>query len=22
MLIIAILVNNIPSGRRYPEFWL
>ena len=22
MLIIAILVNNIPSNRRYPEFWL
>ena len=22
MLILAILVNNIPSNRRYPEFWL
>ena len=22
MLLIAILVNNIPSNRRYPEFWL
>lgn len=21
MLIIALLVNNIPRGRRYPEFW-
>jgi CBS-domain-containing membrane protein len=22
MLIIALLVNNIPRSRRYPEFWL
>jgi CBS-domain-containing membrane protein len=22
MLIIALAVNNIPKGRRYPEFWL
>jgi CBS-domain-containing membrane protein len=22
MLIIALLVNNIPKNRRYPEFWL
>lgn len=22
MLIIALLVNNIPKTRRYPEFWL
>lgn len=22
MLVIALLVNNIPSNRRYPEFWL
>jgi CBS-domain-containing membrane protein len=22
MLIIALLVNNIPGSRRYPEFWL
>jgi CBS-domain-containing membrane protein len=21
-LIIALLVNNIPKNRRYPEFWL
>lgn len=21
MLIIALLVNNIPKNRRYPEFW-
>lgn len=21
MLIIALLVNNIPRSRRYPEFW-
>ncbi|MGB3221385.1 MAG: HPP family protein [Desulforhopalus sp.] len=21
MLIVALLVNNIPKGRRYPEFW-
>ncbi len=21
MLIIALLVNNIPQNRRYPEFW-
>jgi CBS-domain-containing membrane protein len=22
MLIIALIVNNIPNSRRYPEFWL
>jgi CBS-domain-containing membrane protein len=22
MLVIALLVNNIPNSRRYPEFWL
>lgn len=22
MLIVALLVNNIPQNRRYPEFWL
>ena len=22
MLIVALLVNNIPINRRYPEFWL
>jgi len=22
MLIVALLVNNIPKNRRYPEFWL
>ena len=22
MLIVALLVNNIPKSRRYPEFWL
>jgi CBS-domain-containing membrane protein len=22
MLIVALIVNNIPKGRRYPEFWL
>jgi len=22
LLIIALLVNNIPKNRRYPEFWL
>ncbi|MCI4626626.1 MAG: HPP family protein [Candidatus Magnetoovum sp. WYHC-5] len=21
MLIIALIINNIPSSRRYPEFW-
>ncbi len=21
MLIVALLVNNIPPGRRYPQFW-
>ena len=21
MLIIALLINNIPASRRYPEFW-
>ncbi len=22
MLSVALLVNNIPAGRRYPEFWI
>jgi len=22
MLIIALLINNIPKQRRYPEFWI
>ncbi len=22
MLIVALMVNNIPKSRRYPEFWL
>ena len=22
MLAVALLVNNIPKNRRYPEFWL
>lgn len=22
MLVIALLVNNIPKSRRYPEFWV
>ena len=22
MLIVALIVNNIPKNRRYPEFWL
>ena len=22
MLTVALIVNNIPKGRRYPEFWL
>ena len=22
MLVVALLVNNIPSSRRYPEFWI
>jgi CBS-domain-containing membrane protein len=21
LLLVALLVNNIPSTRRYPEFW-
>jgi hypothetical protein len=21
MLAVALLVNNIPKSRRYPEFW-
>jgi len=21
MLVVALLVNNIPKNRRYPEFW-
>jgi hypothetical protein len=21
MLVVALLVNNIPATRRYPEFW-
>ncbi|ACU90011.1 HPP family protein [Desulfomicrobium baculatum] len=22
LLLVALVVNNIPKGRRYPEFWL
>jgi CBS-domain-containing membrane protein len=22
MLVVALLVNNIPNTRRYPEFWI
>lgn len=22
MLVVALIVNNIPKGRKYPEFWL
>ncbi len=22
MLVVALLINNIPKNRRYPEFWL
>jgi len=22
MLVVALLVNNLPRGRKYPEFWL
>jgi CBS-domain-containing membrane protein len=22
MLVVAVLVNNIPKSRRYPEFWI
>jgi CBS-domain-containing membrane protein len=22
LLTVALLVNNIPKNRRYPEFWL
>ncbi len=22
MLVVALLINNIPQGRRYPEFWI
>nr|MDJ0855127.1 HPP family protein [Desulfobacterales bacterium] len=22
MLLVALLINNIPPHRRYPEFWL
>jgi CBS-domain-containing membrane protein len=22
MLVVALLVNNIPKSRRYPEFWV
>ena len=22
MLIVALLVNNIPKNRKYPEFWI
>jgi CBS-domain-containing membrane protein len=22
MVLVAIIVNNIPKDRRYPEFWL
>jgi CBS-domain-containing membrane protein len=21
LLLVAVVVNNIPKGRRYPEFW-
>lgn len=21
LLLVALVVNNIPKGRRYPEFW-
>jgi CBS-domain-containing membrane protein len=21
MLIVALIINNIPKNRRYPEFW-
>lgn len=21
MLVVALIINNIPKGRRYPEFW-
>jgi CBS-domain-containing membrane protein len=22
MLVVALLVNNLPKTRRYPEFWI
>jgi len=22
MLVVALLVNNIPKNRRYPDFWV
>jgi len=22
MLLVALLINNIPKNRRYPEFWI
>jgi len=22
MLVVALLINNIPKSRRYPEFWI
>ncbi len=22
MLVVALLVNNIPKSRRYPDFWV
>jgi len=22
MLVVALLINNIPATRRYPEFWI
>jgi CBS-domain-containing membrane protein len=22
MLVIALIINNIPKNRRYPEFWM
>jgi CBS-domain-containing membrane protein len=22
MLVVALLINNIPKNRRYPEFWI
>lgn len=22
MLVVALLINNIPKNRQYPEFWV
>ena len=22
MLVVALLINNIPKNRRYPDFWI